>query len=170
MCGILLAVLLAALVAPPARADDPTPRCIARKLGAAGKAVARLAACHARAARRGTAVDAGCTEGAERRFAEVYAHVESGLMGRICLDDDGLPRVQAVIAGVIEEAARRLAPAAGASRCEAGKLRAAGGRATATLRANARALPRPTPPRPPHVRAKRRAPALESARPRFGGS
>src|SRR2546426_3626497 len=167
MCGILLAVLLAALVAPPARADDPTPRCIARKLGAAGKAVARLAACHARAARRGTAVDAGCTEGAERRFAEVYAHVESGLMGRICLDDDGLPRVQAVIAGVIEEAARRLAHAAGASRCEAGKLRAPGGRAPANLRAEWRAFPRPPPPRPAPVPAQRPPPAVAGARPRL---
>src|SRR2546427_10478242 len=148
MCGILLAVLWAALVAPPARADDPTPRCIARKLGAAGKAVARLAACHARAARRGTAVDAGCTEGAERRFAEVYAHVESGLMGRICLDDDGLPRVQAVIAGVIEEAARRLAPAARASRCEAGELRAPRGRAPAAPPPKAPAVPRAPPPPP----------------------
>src|SRR2546422_270383 len=83
MCGILLAVLLAALVAPPARADDPTPRCIARKLGAAGK------------------------------------------------------------------------------------LRAAGGRATATLRANARAFPGSTSPRPAHVRAKRLAAAIESARQRF---
>jgi pimeloyl-ACP methyl ester carboxylesterase len=155
MRRLLLAAVLNALATLPARAVDPTPMCVARKLAAGAKTIVQLAACHARAVRRGTAVDAGCIGGAERRFARFYTHLESSYTGRICPDDDGLVRVQSTIRGLVEEAARRLAPSAGGSRCQAAKLAAAGARAAGTMQATAHAFPGSAAPRPVHARARR---------------
>src|SRR5262245_58071874 len=121
MRRVLIPAVVAAFAPSAARAVDPTPMCVARELAAGAKTIVQLADCHARALRRGTAVDAGCVGAAERRFARFYTHLESSYTGRICSDDEGLVRVQATIRGVVEEAARRLAPSAGPSRCQAAK-------------------------------------------------
>ena len=161
--------LLAALVLVPslAHAVDPTPRCFEQKLVPAAKAIAQLGACHARAIRTGSAVDEHCVAAAIDGFARRYDRVERSTKAQFCLDDDGVERLRQLVAGVVDEARRRLAPGRGASSCQAAKLEAAAARAAPTLRAQAATFLGSAAPRPAHAQVRRLARLVGKARRRY---
>jgi pimeloyl-ACP methyl ester carboxylesterase len=106
---------------------------------AAGRAARMLLGCEAAAARAGSPAATSCVAGAETALADAYARAEA--RGG-CAPDDGLARAEATVGDLVGELVRRLRPTPDGSRCQAGKLRAAGARTRLALRAHGRNLRR----------------------------
>jgi pimeloyl-ACP methyl ester carboxylesterase len=129
-------VALAALVlAGPAAAQPLT--CRSAKLQAASKAVAALLKCDEIGAKKGLATDAACVSKGTAKLASAFASAQ-GKDG--CGPDDGIDRLTETVLDVESAAALRLRPTTVLSQCQAAKLRAAGRRASGTLKAHAKNL------------------------------
>jgi len=126
----VLVVALGSVVVQPVHAFDPRPRCVAKGLKAASRAVRELTECRGEALDLGRPIDVGCVEQAIHRFTQV--RMRSGLL----CEDDGPDRLESTLGGIEASSVYHLA-VGGGSGCQAKKLRAAGERAAATLRATA---------------------------------
>src|SRR5947207_2263720 len=76
-CAFLIAGLLLAHVHPALGATAPGPKCQAAKLLATGKETASELACHAKAAKKGIAVDQRCLDKAQSKFAASFQKAEA---------------------------------------------------------------------------------------------
>lgn len=131
----LLALLLVA--GPAGAAVDPGARCIDAKLGGSAAYAKRLLACHARAVKKGAAVDPRCLERADAKLAKVFARAEA--KGG-CEQVGDLARTRTFAAGLAGRARYSLAPTGGPSRCTATQLKAGGTRVVKAARAHGKLL------------------------------
>jgi hypothetical protein len=136
--GVILVVLLG-FGAPVAAKPTPAQKCTSAKGKAAAKAVAATLVCHARAAGKGTPVDAACVAKAEGTFVSAFGAAEAR-GGCPTAGDAGA--VQAHVDQLVQQAVGTLPGGSTreAGRCAAAKRKAAGKNASATLRCHAKAI------------------------------
>ena len=128
-------LLAAALAAPAVAATDPTAQCTAARLKAAGKEIAAVLKCHAKAAKAGTAVDAVCVTKARDKAAEKLAKATAagGCLASLYDDAEHAAHIAARAAVI----GRSLLPGAGDSACQSTKVGAEGKSAQAMATAAA---------------------------------
>ena len=151
-----LSLLVATAVAAPAvAATDPTAQCTAARLKAAGKEIAAVLKCHAKAAKAGAALDAACVTKARDKAADKLAKatVAGGCLASLYADAEHADYIAARAAVI----GRSLLPGAGDSACQAAKLGAAGKRAQGLLKADAKHAKKPAADKVPAAVAKARA-------------
>jgi hypothetical protein len=93
---VAVLVALGSVVVQAAHAFDPRPRCVAKGLKAASKAVLELTECRGAALELGRPIDDGCVERAVRRFTQVRNRMRSGLL----CEDDGPDRLESTLGGI----------------------------------------------------------------------
>jgi hypothetical protein len=126
-----------------ARVDAaPAQRCAAAKRNAAGRTIAGLTGCDAKAVGRGVAVDPECAARMRVKFARAWRKAEAKGACATAGDQDAiLAKVDAHDADLEE----RLVTGGARSRCAAGKLRHAGKAGACRLRCAAKAVTRGLP-------------------------
>jgi len=124
-------------LASPCAAGDPAATCISAKLKAAGKSAQKLLTCHAKAVKKGEAVDPACLSKASDALAPSLAKAESK-GGCVTVGDSA--RLSALVDAIVSRTNTELVPTLGASTCSSLKLKAAAKRAAAGLKAHAKAV------------------------------
>ena len=132
--GIVVAGLL--LIAASGWSADTATRCCAKRLRPSGQSERRIFRCHAAAAAHGTVVDAGCVAAAGDALTRTFARTG-------CPAPSDAALVRADLERIVAAAATALRPTVAASKCAAGKLKAAGRLVATAARAFAREAPRP---------------------------
>jgi pimeloyl-ACP methyl ester carboxylesterase len=135
-----LLIAMVALGHRPAEAalDAAAGKCIASKLKAAGKLAQKQLGCHSKAIKKGEVVDAACLTKASDGVADGFAKAE-GNGG--CLTEGDLTQVEGLVDGSTNIALAALVTTpASESACTAGKLKAAGKRASKLLKSHGKAV------------------------------
>src|SRR6185436_5608759 len=128
--ALTLALLLISLHAGTAHAD----KCTAKKLKAVAKKEAGLLNCRSKAVKKGDAsLLAPCVAKVENKYAAAFA--KAGSCG-------GNQNICECLADACDSAVAQILPDGGPSKCEAGRLKAAGKKASAKLNCNAKAAVR----------------------------
>jgi len=135
-------VLVSLLVAPAGAASDPTARCIAARVGAAGKAVKSVLGCYAKAAKKGVLVDVPCvTKARDKAAAALVKATAKGGCPVSLYDDAANAQYIADRAAVLGASMQPIA--ASPSGCQSGRLKAAGKRAQALYKAQSKHAKKP---------------------------
>jgi len=125
--AVVLGVLLAAMVVGSAHAGKPTAaqKCAAAKRKLVGRRIAALTACDATAVARGVDVAPPCTVKARTRFLTTWGKAEKAADGA-CITRDDATTIGAIVDAHADDLATVLGLDGAASKCTAGKLKAAG--------------------------------------------
>jgi hypothetical protein len=89
------------------RPNPAASRCASVKLKATGKKATTKLGCHAKALRRGLAIDPGCLAKAEARFAAAFATAEGH---PLCLTTGDASTVEALVDDLVDDVVAALAP------------------------------------------------------------
>jgi hypothetical protein len=133
------AVVVVVSSLPVVAATTPARRCASAKLKTAGSVAASLLGCHARAVKRGAAVDDACLAKARAKLASAFTRADA--KGG-CASTNDAGAVTTALDGFVGDVVTAL-PDGGTSdgrRCAAVKLSAAGKKAGAKLACHARAV------------------------------
>ncbi|MEE8310874.1 MAG: hypothetical protein V3R77_01365 [Candidatus Binatia bacterium] len=133
--GWLPAMAVVCLVVTASAATDPVRKCEAAKLSAAGKAAAATLKCHAKAATKGTAVDPTCLQKAETKMAAAFSKAEKTVA---CPSVDDATSVNALADALGTHVATAIPAGADGAKCAGKKIKVAGKRTRAMLKALAK--------------------------------
>ena len=137
-CGVACALLLAA---DTATAADPAAKCIAARIGAAGKEIKGILICYAKAGKTGASVDPLCVTAARDKAAEAFAKATMAGGCPATLYDD--PTNADYLSARSSVIGTGMLPLAGGSKCQSGKIKAAGKRALLSMKALAKSVKKP---------------------------
>lgn len=148
----VLGTLLLILPAGPGRATTtPVQRCAAAKRKLAGKELAALTLCDAKAVGKGVAVDPACQSKAMNAFATAWGKAETKKGGCSTTNDE--TAIENLVDGSRTYLEGSLVLAGLPSSCTAAKFRAAGKKAACELGCSATAVLKDVPPSAPKVAA-----------------
>jgi len=126
-----LLTVCVAMAVPAAAGLDPTTKCTALKLAAAGKKAAAALKCNAVALKKGTALDAACVAGADVAFTAAFAKAEKNVT---CAEPGDAATIGGLVDSFVGDVVAALPPGVDGARCASSKLSASGKKAASLLK------------------------------------